>query len=57
MNNINDEDVTLPKTEKEWQELNLRLRDAGMPQLIIKDGYVYKDELHMILGIGLKIES
>lgn len=54
---INTDDVTLPKTEKEWQELNLRLREVGMPQLIIKDGYVYKDELHMLLGIGLKIEG
>lgn len=54
---INTDDVTLPKTEKEWQELNLRLREVGMPQLIIKDCYVYKDELHMLLGIGLKIEG
>ena len=41
------------------EELNKRLKDANMPQLIIDktNMIVYKDELHKILGIGVKLEA
>ena len=28
-----------------------------MPKLIISNGFVYKDELHKLLGIGIKLEE
>lgn len=37
--------------------VNERARVIGFPELIISDGYVYKDELHRILGIGIKLEE
>lgn len=39
------------------ESLNERLKAAGLPPLIIHNGYVYKDELHRILGIGIKLEE
>jgi hypothetical protein len=41
-------------TESYIQQLNARLKNAGLPQLIIDNGFVYKDELHKFLGIGIK---
>ena len=38
-------------------DLNKRLEKVGIPTLIIKDGYLYKDELHKLLGIGVKLED
>ena len=49
------EDVKWTKSYMEL--LNKRLKAVGMPQLIICDGYVYKDELHKLLGIGVKLEE
>lgn len=44
-------------TETYIRSLNKRLEEIGMPQFIIDNGYVYKDELHKILGIGIKLED
>ena len=37
--------------------VNQRARAIGFPELIISDGSVYKDELHRILRIGIKLEE
>ena len=50
-----DENIKWTKTYIE--SLNERLKAVGMPQFIIHNGYVYKDELHMILGLGIKLEE
>ena len=42
-------------TKSYMENLNKRLEAVGMPKFIIADGYVYKDELHQILGIGMKL--
>lgn len=39
------------------EDVNQKARAIGFPELIISDGYVYKDELHRILGIGIKLEE
>ncbi len=39
------------------ESVNARARATGFPELVILDGYVYKDELHKILGIGIKLEE
>ena len=44
-------------TESYIQQLNARLKNAGLPQLIIDNGFVYKDELHRFLGIGIKLQT
>ncbi len=44
-------------TESYMQNLNERLKEAGLPQLIIDHGFVYKDELHRFLGIGVKLQT
>lgn len=49
------EDVKWTKTY--FESLNKRLEAVGMPKFIIRDGFVYKDELHATLGIGKKLEE
>lgn len=44
-------------TKSYFENLNKRLAAVEFPQLIIKDGYVYKDELHLLLGIGVKLQD
>lgn len=39
------------------ERVNERAGALGFPELIISDGYVYRDELHRILGIGIKLEE
>lgn len=51
------EKIKITWTETYIQGLNKRLEAVGMPQFIISDGYVYKDELHKLLGIGIKLED
>ena len=50
--------------EMEWtlenmRNINKRLAAVGMPTFIIDEDemMVYKDELHKLLGIGVKLES
>lgn len=40
-----------------FESLNKRLRAVGMPEFVIDNGFVYKDELHRLLGIGIKLEE
>ena len=47
----------LPRNKEFWLEVNERLKAVGLPQLIITDNAVYKDQLHAFLGIGYEIES
>lgn len=47
----------LPTNKEFYLELNKRLEKTGLPRLIVTDEAVYKDELHMFLGIGIKLES
>ena len=44
-------------TKSYIESLNERLKEVGMPTLVIENGFVYKDELHKILGIGVKLEE
>lgn len=44
-------------TKSYFESLNERLEAVGMPKFIVRDGFVYKDELHAILGIGKKLEE
>lgn len=44
-------------TKSYFESLNERLVAVGMPPFIIFNGFVYKDELHKILGIGIKLEE
>ena len=44
-------------TKSYMESLNDRLEKVGMPKLIIDNGFVYKDELHKVLGIGIKLEE
>lgn len=44
-------------TKSYIESLNDRLEAVGLPKFIIADGYIYKDELHKILGIGIKLEE
>ena len=44
-------------TKSYIESLNNRLDNIGFPKLIIDNGFVYKDELHKILGIGIKLED
>ena len=44
-------------TKSYIESLNVRLEVVGMPKLIIYNGFVYKDELHKLLGIGIKLEE
>lgn len=44
-------------TRSYMESLNKRLESVGMPTLIIENGFVYKDKLHKILGIGIKLEE
>ena len=44
-------------TKSYIESLNVRLEAVGMPKLIISNGFVYKDELHKLLGIGIKLEE
>ena len=39
------------------EDLNRRLKENGMPQFIIEGNMVYKDEIHQILGLGVKLEE
>lgn len=44
-------------TRKYIESVNEHAEKIGFPKLIIADGYVYKDLLHQILGIGIKLEE
>lgn len=46
------------KWTKEYIEsVNERMMAVGLPPFVIDNGFVYKDELHRILGIGIKLED
>lgn len=49
----------LPLNKEYYEELNRRADEMGCGYLkvIIRDGYVYKDELHALLGIGIKLQD
>lgn len=44
-------------TKSYIESLNKRAQEVGLPTLVIDNGFVYKDELHKILGIGIKLEE
>lgn len=44
-------------TKSYIESLNKRLEAVGMPTFVIDNGFVYKDELHKLLGIGVKLEE
>lgn len=44
-------------TKSYIESVNAMAEAIGFPPLIISDGYVYKDELHQFLGIGIKLEE
>ena len=54
-------DIT-EKDPRDWtlsdvNELNERLEKVGLPKLIVDNGMVYKDDLHMLFGIGLPLKK
>lgn len=44
-------------TKSYIESLNERLRAVGMPEFVIDNGFVYKDELHKLLGVGIRLEE
>lgn len=44
-------------TKSYFESLNERLRAVGMPEFVIDNGFVYKDELHKLLGVGIRLEE
>ena len=52
-------DEEIKWTIEYWKEINERLKAVGMPQVIIdeENKMVYKDDVHMLLGLGVKLES
>ena len=52
-------DEEIKWTIEYWKGVNERLRKVGMPQVIIdeENKMVYKDDVHMLLGLGVKLES
>lgn len=44
-------------TKSYFESLNERLRAVGMPEFVIDNGFVYKDELHKLLGVGVRLEE
>lgn len=44
-------------TKSYIESLNERMKAVGMLPFVIRDGFVYKDELHALLGIGVKLEE
>ena len=50
-------DKDIKWTKSYIESLNKRLEKVGLPLLIIDNGYVYKDEIHKLLGIGIKLED
>lgn len=38
------------------EDFNERCKKAGFPQFIIDKDVLYKDELHRLLGIGIKLQ-
>ena len=51
------EESNIKWTKSFVEEFNRKAESIGFPTLLISNGYVYKDELHMILGIGIKLEK
>lgn len=47
----------LPTNREFYLELNERLEKVGLPKLIVTKDFVYKDELHQYLGIGIRLEA
>lgn len=58
---IEKEDYTMEEnikwTKSYFESLNERLRAVGMPEFVIDNGFVYKDELHKLLGVGVRLEE
>lgn len=43
--------------DDDWRYVNKILETVGMPQFIIKNGYVYANELSIVLSNGHKIKA
>ena len=52
-----DKPEDLPTNKEYYLELNKKLKEIGLPEVIVTDTAVYKDKLHEFLGIGIKLES
>lgn len=50
---------TIEWTVEYFKKLNERLRAVGMPEVIIdeENKMVYKDSIHKLLEIGIKLEA
>ena len=44
-------------TKSYFEQFNERAKACNMPTVIIANGYVYKDEIHQLLGIGIELEQ
>ena len=60
MTHFNIDDVIpeeLPRDKQYYLELNEKLKQYGLPTLVVDDDYVYKDEIHKLLDIGIPLEG
>lgn len=44
-------------TKSMVDNVNALCKSLNMPQLIVENGYVYRDELHKALGLGIKLDD
>ena len=59
MDSTYDKDYDIDSWDLEYmKDLNRRLEEIGLPTFVIdeENKMLYKDELHMILGIGIKLK-
>lgn len=57
MNKAIEEKHISEYTDNDWRYINKLLEAVGMPQLIIKNGYIYRDEILLLLNLGIKIKA
>lgn len=55
--NTLNENVEEKITKSMIDNVNALCRSLNKPQLIVENGYVYIDELHKILGLGVKLDD
>lgn len=60
INTLNEnvkEKIATKITKSMVDNVNALCRSLNMPQLIVENGYVYRDELHKALGLGIKLDD
>ena len=52
-----DKPDDLPTNREYYIELNKKLKEYGLPELIVTDRFVFKDKIHEFLGIGIELDE